>query len=113
MQLNLGSFNEDKTTKTRIEESIASNLKLKGLENIPELSDTLRTIFANYELEKGVFKLKNETCENCRHKLKRKGTYDKEIILPGGAQRFRKLSKSKQFLDDSDEFFLYNFVKFF
>lgn len=86
MQFKISGFNEKKTTKERMEESIASDLKLKGLEQIPDLSEILSSIFSHYVLEKGIFRLKNEVCENCNNKLTRKGTYDKEIFLPGGAR---------------------------
>jgi len=86
MQLKLSGFNDNKTTKERKEESIASDLRLKGLECIPELSEILSSIFLNYTLEKGIFRLKNEICEKCDAKLTRKGTYEKEIFLPGGAR---------------------------
>jgi len=88
MQLNLPSFNREKSTKTRIQESIASGLKIKGLDNMTDFTDLLKEIFVNYELEKGVFKLKDEHCEHCKQKLKRKGVYQKEVFLPGGARIF-------------------------
>ena len=84
MQLNLNSFKNNKPTDTRINESIASNLSMKGLEQVSDLKELLQEIFAYYELEKGVFKLINENCEKCKKHLKRKGTYSKDITLPGG-----------------------------
>lgn len=86
MQLKIPGFKEEKSTKERIEESIASDLTLKLPDNFLGLQETLASIFEYYELEKGVFKLKDEKCEKCKSKLRRKGTYDKEIILPGGAR---------------------------
>ncbi len=84
MQLNIGSFNEIKSKNTRINESIASSMSLKGLDNISELKEILKDIFISYELEKGVFKFIDENCKNCKKSLKRKGIYSKNITLPGG-----------------------------
>lgn len=84
MQLNLSSFNKKKSTETRINESIASNLSIKGLDKIHGLKEILQDIFTFYELEKGIFKLIDETCEKCKKHLKRKGVYSKNITLPGG-----------------------------
>lgn len=86
MQLNLGSFKEDKSTHDRVEETIASGISMKGLDEINGLQVLLQDIFCNYELEKGVLKLIDEKCLYCGHKLKRKGIYNKEIILPGGVR---------------------------
>ena len=84
MQLKIKSFNKEKTTKDRINEAIASGIQLKGVENISGLSEILSDIFQNYEFENRVLKLRDEHCSSCKKKLKRKGTYDKEITLPGG-----------------------------
>ena len=85
MQLNLTSFKKNMTTEDRIEDTIASGLAFRGLENVSNLQEILNDILLNYELEDGVFKLIKEYCQNCDKKLKRKGTYTKEITLPGGA----------------------------
>ncbi|MBU0459913.1 MAG: hypothetical protein KJ771_03830 [Nanoarchaeota archaeon] len=85
MQLNLSTFESEKSTETRVNESIASNLSLKGLDKISGLDEILKDIFCNYELKNGILKLINEKCSFCHGKLKRKGAYDKEITLPGGA----------------------------
>jgi hypothetical protein len=84
MQLNLDSFNNDKPTKERVNETIASGIQLKGVEKIEGLSEILSDIFQYYELEKGILKLRDESCSSCKNKLKRKGIYNKEISLPGG-----------------------------
>ena len=85
MQINLTSFEKEITTEARIDDTIASGIAFKGLENISNLQEILRDILSNYELEDGVFKLINEYCQSCEKKLKRKGKYTKEITLPGGA----------------------------
>lgn len=84
MQLNLDTFEKEKTTEERIDETIASGVAFKGLDKIPQLQELLQDLLANYELEKGVMRLIDEYCKQCKHKLKRKGTYQKEITLPGG-----------------------------
>lgn len=84
MQLNLNNFNNNKSTKERINENIASNIKIKGLGQNIFLTELLQDIFQYYELNKGVMKLKDEFCSNCKGKLRRKGTYTKEITLPNG-----------------------------
>jgi len=84
MQLNISSFSEKKSTEERIEETIASGISFKGLDKVSNLQEILEDILSNYELEKGVFKLVKEYCETCKKKLKRKGTYTKEVTLPGG-----------------------------
>ncbi|PIY81609.1 hypothetical protein COY79_01765 [Candidatus Pacearchaeota archaeon CG_4_10_14_0_8_um_filter_35_169] len=90
MQLNMSSFSEKKSTEDRIEETIASGISFKGLENVSNLQEILQDILSNYELEKGVFKLIEEFCDNCKKKLKRKGTYTKEVTLPGGVTMLLK-----------------------
>ncbi|HLD00900.1 MAG TPA: hypothetical protein VJC39_04090 [Candidatus Nanoarchaeia archaeon] len=85
MQLNLSSFKKKITTEARIDDTIASGITFKGLESVSNLQEILRDILSNYELESGVFKLISEYCESCKKKLKRKGTYTKDITLPGGA----------------------------
>jgi len=85
MQLNLTSFEKEMTPESRIDDTIASGVTFKGLENISNLQEILRDILSNYELESGVFKLISEYCQSCKKKLKRKGTYTKDITLPGGA----------------------------
>ena len=84
MQLNIESFNENKSTESRINESIASSLSLKGLERVTGLKEILQDVFLHYELKNGVFKLIDENCEKCKKPLKRKETYTKDITLPGG-----------------------------
>ena len=64
MQLNMSSFSEKKSTEDRIEETIASGISFKGLENVSNLQEILQDILSNYELEKGVFKLIEEFCDN-------------------------------------------------
>lgn len=86
MQLNLDTFDKDKPTEDRIDETIASGISFKGLENIPHLQELLQDLLSSYELEKGVMRLIDEYCTECKNKLKRKGTYKKEIILPGGVK---------------------------
>ena len=54
MQLNISSFSEKKSTEDRIEETIASGISFKGLENVSNLQEILQDILSNYELEKGV-----------------------------------------------------------
>ena len=56
MQLNLTSFKKEMTTEARIDDSIASGITFKGLENVSNLQEILRDILSNYELEEGVFK---------------------------------------------------------
>ncbi|MFH1683205.1 MAG: hypothetical protein ABIA37_05415 [Candidatus Woesearchaeota archaeon] len=73
------------TAEDRIDDTIASGISFKGLENISNLQEILNDLLLNYELEDGVFKLIKEYCQNCKKKLKRKGKYTKEITLPGGA----------------------------
>jgi len=85
MQLNLTSFKQEMTTEDRIDDTIASGISFKGLENVSNLQEILRDILSNYELESGVLKLIDEYCQNCKKKLKRKGEYTKKIVLPGGA----------------------------
>lgn len=84
MQLNLDTFDKNISTKDRIDETLASGISFKGLEKIPHLQELLEDLLANYELEAGVLRLINEYCTECKRKLKRKGTYNKEITLPGG-----------------------------
>lgn len=84
MQLNLRSFHKNQSGRERINEAIASNLTLKGLENIPDLHELLQDIFSAYQFEAGVLRLREENCTHCHAKLKRKGIYSKEITLPGG-----------------------------
>jgi transposase-like protein len=84
MQLKINSFDKDKSKKERINEAIASGIQLKGVENISGLGEILGDIFQNYEFENGILKLREEHCTSCKKKLKRKGTYNKEITLPGG-----------------------------
>lgn len=85
MQLNLTSFEKNISSKDRIDDTIASGITFKGLENVSNLQEILRDILSNYELEDGVFKLIDEYCQSCKAKLKRKGKYTKDITLPGGA----------------------------
>lgn len=85
MQVNLTSFEKEMTTEARIDDTIASGISFKGLENVSHLQNILRDILSNYELEEGVFKLIDEYCQSCQKKLKRKGKYTKGITLPGGA----------------------------
>lgn len=43
-------------------------------------------IYAYYEMDhECIFRLKDETCDKCGHKLTIKGQYEKEIKLPGGS----------------------------
>ena len=84
MQLNLPTFHKKATTEERIDQTLASGIGFKGLDKIPNLQSMLQDLLANYELDKGVMKLIDEYCDQCKHKLKRKGTYKKEITLPGG-----------------------------
>ena len=84
MQLNIDSFNENKSTEKRINETIASSVSLNGLDKIPGLKEILQDIFTNYELENGIFKFIDENCKKCKKHLKRKGVYGKDITLPGG-----------------------------
>lgn len=86
MQLNLGSFNENKSTHDRVEDAIASGISMEGLDEIKDLQVLLQDIFCSYQLEKGVFRLIDEKCSYCGSKLKRKGVYTKDIVLPGGAR---------------------------
>ena len=85
MQLNLTSFKKKMTTEDRIDDTIASGIAFKGLENVSNLQEILNDVLSNYELEDGVLKLIKEYCQNCEKKLKRKGKYTKDITLPGGA----------------------------
>lgn len=85
MQLNLDTFNKNISTEDRIDETIASGISFNGLDKIPHLQELLNDILSNYELDKGVLRLAKEYCDSCNNKLKRKGTYKKEIVLPGGA----------------------------
>jgi hypothetical protein len=84
MQLKLNGFDKNKTKNQRINEEIASNIEVKGIEKVSGLNNILKDVLEHYELENGIFKLRKEECTICNSKLRRKGIFEKEITLPGG-----------------------------
>lgn len=96
MNLKLNTFQKQMTKDERRAASIIQNVRLEGpIANDKELSkaflDMMDYIYAHYEMDKEcVFRLKNEGCDKCGHKLTRKDEYEKEIVLPGGSSIFLK-----------------------
>ncbi len=84
------------TSEERKAASIVQNIRLEGpIANDKELTkaflNMMEYIYVHYEMdEECIFRLKNENCENCNHKLTRKGEFEKEINLPGGSSIFVK-----------------------
>ena len=94
MQLNLTSFEKSISPKDRIDDTIASGITFKGLENVSNLQEILNDILCNYELEEGVFKLINEYCLSCKTKLKRMAKYYPKVkIVLIGSSEYRNLCK--------------------
>ncbi len=94
MDLSLNAFGKNLTSDEKKAKSIVNKVKLSGpIGNDEELTkeflNMMDLIFENYEFGRDcVLKLKDETCQNCKHKLTRKGEYRKEITLPGGSSIF-------------------------
>jgi hypothetical protein len=96
MNLRLNTFNREMTPEERKAASIVQGIELTGpLAEDEELTkaflEIMEYIYAHYEMDREcVFRLKNENCDCCGHKLTRKGEYGKEITLPGGSGLFLK-----------------------
>ena len=96
MDLRLNSFNKEMTLDERKASSFFQGVRLEGpIANDEELTkgflELIEYIYGYYEMDKEcIFRLKNENCCNCRHKLVRKGIFEKEINFPGGSSIFLK-----------------------
>jgi hypothetical protein len=95
VQLNLDSFcgKKDLKNEDRVNMTLSSSLKLRDCSDADVL-DVMGVILSHYVMGKGgVFYLKNELCEHCRKKLKRKDVETKVYYLPGGHQMVLKFMR--------------------
>jgi len=95
VQLNLFSFRKDKnlTKEDQINITLSSSLKLKYCPD-QEVLDVMKIILSHYVMGKGgIFYLKDEKCNDCKHKLRRKDVLQKIYHFPGGHQMILKFMR--------------------
>ncbi len=91
MDLNLNTFTKNSSLNEKKAATIASRIELSGPiaddeQLAKEFISMMDLILANYDFDYDcVLKLKNEIC-SCGHKLQRKDTFKKQILLPGGSE---------------------------
>ena len=94
-QLNLISYCTDKplTNEDRLNITLSSSLKLNDCPDTTVL-DVMQVILSHYVMGKrGTFYLKDENCNNCKKKLKRKDVIEKIYHFPGGHQMVLKFMR--------------------
>jgi hypothetical protein len=91
MNLDLNTFNKNMTADERKAKSILGRVHLAGpISNDKELTknflEMMDLILKYYEFDYDcILKLKDENCNNCNKKLKRKDIFRKEINFPNGS----------------------------